>query len=127
MYKRLVISSILLIAFAVLQAHNCIPHHHHDEETRNEHHNAHDEDGGDHSYPFNGQNHSSDFGKVVEQPPLVKFSFDNQAQILFDFTTWRIVISSSENPPVRYSFTRNCTLHLPFLTSAIPLRAPPAC
>ena len=49
MFRRLAISLVLLLAFALLQAHNFIPHHHHKIPKATAHHH-HDDAGNSHHH-----------------------------------------------------------------------------
>src|SRR5688572_26085900 len=87
MFRRLVISLSLLLAFALLQAHNFIPHHHHEEKAVKtaHHHHGHDHDEDDHDdktgnhLPLTDLDHSIDFGKVVAKPQFDKSFIEKPA------------------------------------------------
>ena len=130
MLKRLSISICLLLAFALLQAHNFIPHHHKAEDHITAHGHGHDHDddheGNDHDSPLNDLNHSAEFGKIVvkqqdvvlaiEKPVITKSILDilNTPLKLFDQIVRHI-------PP-----DKDSPLHVIFLSHSLPLRAPPA-
>src|SRR5437879_4177311 len=104
MLKRLVNSYFLLLALILMQAHNCIHHHHHDDDIVKDHHGHDENDADDHSYPFNDQNHASDFGRIIEHPQPLKFSYNNFSSVEIDFTTGLVIISSAESPPGKHWF-----------------------
>src|SRR6266487_1218393 len=114
MLKRLVSSYLLFLAFILMQVHNCIPHHHHDDDIVKDHHHDGDEnDTDDHSYPFNDQSHSSDFGRIIEQPQPLKFTYNNFSPVDIDFTTEQIIIFPAESPPFNHWFGYKYIFHPP--------------
>jgi hypothetical protein len=130
MLKRLLISFCLLVAFAMLQAHNFIPHHHVQEPVESSHHHDHDGSGHHHhdhgsDFPFSDQSHDAEFGKAIVKPHEVEdiilkpFLFEDPLSMLY-----RSLISSQSHdfyhPPDHES-----SLHIIFLYHSIPLRAPP--
>jgi hypothetical protein len=131
MIKKLGISLCLLLAFAMLQAHNFIPHHHHDEEKIETHHHDHehddeDDDKTDHNSPFTDLTHNSDFGKVVAKP-----HFDKEIIEKPDFSESILSrlydkLASFASPPRPHPPDDDTSLHLIFLSHSLPLRAPPA-
>jgi len=132
MYKRLAISFCLLLAFALLQAHNFIPHHHHENEPievnhHHDHDDDHDEDhdDNDHNLPFTDLTHNADFGKVIAKPQAIKDIVEKPL-----FTGGFIIIlynklASFEIPPEYHPPDNDSPLHLIFLSHSLPLRAPP--
>jgi hypothetical protein len=137
MFKRLAISFCLL-AFAMLQAHNVIPHHHKEDHTAKLHHhhddqtNDHDHHDGDgnktvnHQFPFTDLTHNADFGKVVAKPQF-------QAQVLDHpfFSEGTLLqlynkLPFFKSPPQPHPPDNDSSLHHIFLSHSLPLRAPPA-
>jgi hypothetical protein len=131
MFKRVAISFWVLCAFAVLQAHNLIPHHHNEIAIEHSHsHNDHDDDHGDedtdHSEPFTAFTHSSDLGKVLTKPYDIKeisakpFTSETLLSRLF------CTLASVKDRPRPHPPDDDSPLHLIFLSHSLPLRAPPS-
>jgi hypothetical protein len=127
MLRRLTISFFLLLAFALLQAHNFIPHHHHEEEVQASHHDDHDEDSKEeHDSPFTDLTHNADFGKVIAKSKLYKEIIEKpifSEGILFRLFA-QLDVFESPSPPRPPDDTS--PLHQLFLSHSLPLRAPPA-
>lgn len=133
MHRRLFISFCLLLAFAMLQAHNFIPHqhieikiakHHHDHD-KHHHHDDEKKDKNVPQPPVTHLTHNADFGKVIAKPHLDKqvikkpgFCESMQLQ-LYD------KLASFTNPKRPHPPDYNSSPHLIFLSYSIPLRAPP--
>ncbi len=124
MNKRVGISLILLVAFALLQAHNLIPHHHQEEPALEKHaHNDHDDD---HDGPLNAH-HSADFGKVVDKPEEIKYGITS-----YSYTEINCIVCQSIGLfPKILSSTNYFPKKKCFLPLSPPrfnaLRAPPTC
>jgi hypothetical protein len=136
MFKRLAISFCLL-AFAMLQAHNVIPHHHkedhtvklnhHDDQTNDHHHHdGNDNKTENHQSPFTDLTHNADFGKVVAKPQFQAQDLDHP--IFSERTLLQLYdkLSFFESPPRPHPPDNDSSLHHIFLSHSLPLRAPPA-
>jgi hypothetical protein len=134
MFRRLVISLSLLLAFALLQAHNFIPHHHHEEKpvkTAHHHHHGRDDDDHDHDnktgnhLPITDLDHSIDFGKVVAKPQFDKGVIEKPV-FAGTIIIWLCdKLTSFESPPRPHPPDKGSRLHDIFLSHSVPLRAPP--
>jgi zinc transporter ZupT len=126
MFKRLAISFCLLVAFAMLQAHNFIPHHHEIEPVEANHHHDHDEnDDNDHDSPFTDLTHNADFGKVIAKPQTIKEIVEKPVFAGGFFIVLYNRLTSFESPPEYHPPDDDSALHLIFLSHSLPLRAPP--
>jgi len=125
MARKCILFSFLMIAFAVMQAHNFIPHHHAIETVESNHH--HDQNEEHHQLPFSDLTHDADFGKVIVKPQVIKgvdvkiitFSYC----FIYECLNGETFIQSKQYHPPDDNFP----LHLIFLSHSVPLRAPPAC
>lgn len=126
MLKRLSISFCLLLAFAMLQAHNFIPHHHDEEAIEANHHHDHDDDKTDHDSPFTDLTHNADFGKVITKPHFDKEIIENP--VFSEGILLRLYnkLASFASPTRPHPPDDDSPLHLIFLSHSLPLRAPPA-
>lgn len=128
MLKRLSISFCLLLAFAMLQAHNFIPHHHDEEAIEANHHHDHDDDDDktDHDSPFTDLTHNADFGKIITKPHFDKEIIEKP--VFSEGILLRLYnkLASFAIPPRPHPPDDNSSLHLIFLSHSLPLRAPPA-
>ena len=129
-FRRPLISLSLLLAFALLQAHNFIPHHHHEKnKVATAHHHDHDHDEDDHDdktgTPVADLDHSIDFGKVVAKPQFDK-SFVEKPVFAGTIIIWLCDhLTSFERPPRPHPPDNSSRLHDIFLSHSVPLRAPP--
>jgi hypothetical protein len=138
MLRRFVISSCLLLAFVIMQAHNFVPHvheekqlakhaHHHDHDDHDDHHD--DKDEGDktahHQSHSTDLTHSAEFGKVMQKP---HFEIQVIQTDIFIGTFLRLYdkMGSLKNPPRPHPPDKEPSLHIIFLSHSTPLRAPPA-
>ena len=127
MLKRLGISFCLLLAFAMLQSHNFIPHHHESEPMEAAHHHDHDsDDDKDHNSPFTDLTHNADFGKVIAKPHFIKQIIEKPVFAEGLFFQLYTKLASSEISPRPHPPDGESPLHLIFLSHSVPLRAPPA-
>ena len=126
MLKRLTIAFCLLLAFAMLQAHNFIPHHHDEEAIEANHHHDHDDDKTDHDSPFTDLTHNADFGKVITKPHFDKEIIEKP--VFTEGILLRLYnkLASFASPPRPHPPDDDSPLHLIFLSHSLPLRAPPA-
>jgi hypothetical protein len=138
MLRRLAISFVLLLAFALLQAHNFIPHHHHEiPKATADHH--HGEDGSahhhhddeqtdnttDHDVPFTDLTHNADFGKVVSKPQVVQEIVQKPVLELNKILWLHDKLVVLDGPPKHQPPDNDSSLHTIFLSHSLPLRAPP--
>lgn len=134
MLKRLGISFCILLAFAMLQAHNFIAHHHEEVEISHHHHHsngdAHEHEKKNHTddsnSPFNDATHTADFGKIIAKPDAGHISFESPLLIAYLLTPLYNKLACFNNPPRPHPPDNDATLHLIFLSHSLPLRAPPA-
>jgi hypothetical protein len=131
MFKRLAISFWVLCAFALLQAHNFIPHHHTEmvighSHSHDRHHHDQDEEDNDESEPFTHLQHSSDFEKVITKPFVIKDVIAKPIASETFFSRLYNTLASLENPPKPHPPDDDSPLHVIFLSHSLPLRAPPA-
>jgi hypothetical protein len=133
MFKRLAISFWVICAFAMLQAHNLIPHHHTEvvmehSHSHDDHHHDHDQndEDSDHSEPFIAFTHSADLGKILTKPRNIKevsvkpFTSETILSRLF------YTLASVKDRPRPHPPDDGSPLHLIFVSHSLPLRAPPA-
>jgi hypothetical protein len=125
MLKRLSISFCILLAFAMLQAHNFIPHHHDEEAIEANHHHDHDDDKTDHDSPFSDLTHNADFGKAAAKPDFDK-EIKNLVLVEGLFILLYNKLESFKTLPRPHPPDDGSSLHLIFLSHSLPLRAPPA-
>jgi hypothetical protein len=134
MSKRLIISFFLLLAFAVVQAHDYIPHSHHTkQEDPFEHHDdGHDSDHDDtdhdfltHAFAHFQHDQGSAFSYVCSQ----KCDIDQKASFVKDYTSFLTAFilnffdkQQSVYLPPRFSVP----LHFYQVSFDIPRRGPPA-
>lgn len=133
MFKRIGISFCILLAFAVLQAHNLIAHHH--EEVQVDHHHHGDNDGHHHhenedrehqdNAPFNNATHPVDLGKIISKPDGTHISVASPSFIADVLTTVYNRLAGVNNPPRPHPPDKESSLHIIFLSHSLPLRAPP--
>jgi hypothetical protein len=122
-----------LLALALLQAHNFIPHHH-DAADAVEAHQADEHDADDHHdedndhdshFPLTDLTHNADFGKVVLKP---NFSTDVIEKPVFSSLLFALLfnISATEPIPRAHPPDNGLSLHVIFHSHSLPFRAPPA-
>jgi hypothetical protein len=129
MIRRLVISLFLIFAFALLQAHNFIPHHHHEITAESGHHHHHDEDDNDDhksGHEFPDFDHSVELGKVVTKPQVVREVLQKPVIDLHHIFWLSDQVGGYESPPVYNPPDNDSPLHRIFLSHSLPLRAPPS-
>jgi hypothetical protein len=137
MLRRLSISFWLLLAFAILQAHNFIPHHHesehvktgqhHDDHAENDRHHEDHEDEADHDSPISDLTHNSEFGKTIVKPQDLKDIIEKPVLLI----AGHIILlyneqAAPDNPALYHPPDGDSPLHIIFLSHSLPFRAPPA-
>jgi hypothetical protein len=116
------------VAFALLQAHNIIPHQHGEHAHADQHHDA----GHSHHHqpdedaPFDFFNHDASFGKVLAKPSIVKADFFTFLVDDFVPTSTTTPIRVCESKSLRRSFGKPKYLLPSSYSYAVPLRAPPS-
>jgi hypothetical protein len=136
MHKRLAISFFLLLAFAMLLAHNLIPHqhnenniskhsHHHHHNQKHHHHSDENDQGDNHQTPLIDLTHNTEFGKVLTPPQIEKHIFEKPGfhegeLIRLSHRLASLNKRAHLHPPNDYP-----SLHVIFLSHSLPLRAPP--
>ena len=139
MLKRLGISFWFVLAYALMQAHNLVPHHHNEEPVEQHHHqhqadnqvpHSHDDENEhetDHdSFPFSDANHNTDFGKIITKPGFLKDINwkSNIADVML--VSLYNKLTSFESAPIPHPPDDYARLHIIFLSHSLLLRAPPA-
>lgn len=139
MFKRPVIAFFVLLAFAMLQAHNFMPHQHHDDhlakhshshdQGKHHDHEEDDEEKGDtedHESPFHAAGHNADFGKIVIKPQENGGLNFQTADIPVDLTGVFAYLFAPDIPPPNLPPAQNESF-LNFTNSpSLSLRGPPA-
>ncbi len=139
MLKRPVIASFVLLAFAMLQAHNFMPHQHHDDaHAKHSHHHDqgkhHDHDTDDeenretedHDAPFHAAGHNSDFGKIIIKPQENTGTPIQSADMAVDLSGIVDYLFASDIPPPNLPPAQNETFLSLASFSSLSLRGPPA-
>jgi hypothetical protein len=139
MLKRSIIAFFVLLAFAMLQAHNFMPHQHHDdahakhphqhEQGKHHDHDTDDEEKGktgDHDSPFHAAGHNSDFGKIIIKPQQNGKTTIYWAYMIVDLSgifayLFAPDISPPNLPPAQNEFFLSLASF-----SSLSLRGPPA-
>jgi hypothetical protein len=139
MLKRPVIAFFVLLAFAMLQGHNFMPHQHHDdahakhshqhEQGKPHDHDTDDEENGeteDHNAPFHAAGHNADFGKIIIKPQENAGNTIQWADMAVDFFGIFDYLFAPDIPPPNLPPARN-EYFLSFThSSSLSLRGPPA-
>jgi hypothetical protein len=134
MLRRLSIAFCLLLAFAMLQAHNFIPHHHDQEHIQLQHHHD-DNDHHDNDHHDNDAdndllgdfNHNADFGKSIVKPYDFKIIIEKPLLLaIHQFILHIDKLALPQNPALYHPPDNDTQLHIIFLSHSVPFRAPPA-
>jgi hypothetical protein len=138
MLKRPVIAFFVLLAFALLQAHNYMPHQHrddahakhsHHDQGKNHDHDTDDEENGeseDHNAPFHAAGHNSDFGKIIIKPQENAGPAIQWADVAADFSGIFDYLFAPDIPPPNLPPAQNQSFLSLTSFSSLSLRGPPA-
>jgi hypothetical protein len=139
MLKRPIIAFFVLLAFAMLQAHNFMPHQHHDDayakhshqhdQGKHHDHDTDDEEKGkteDHDSPFHAAGHNSDFGKIIIKPQENAGPAIHWADVAADFSGIFDYLFAPDIPPPNLPPAQNESFRSLAFFSSLSLRGPPA-
>lgn len=139
MLKRPVIAFFVLLAFAMLQAHNFMPHQHHDDghakhshqhdQGKHHDHDRDDDENGktdDHDAPFQAAGHNADFGKIIIKPQENTGTFIQWAAMAVDLSGIFACLFAPDIPPPNLPPAQNESILSLISCSSLSLRGPPA-